>query len=41
MATMPDMTALPNTKGAQADKLAITALSAKPDIIQRLKFVFT
>jgi hypothetical protein len=38
---MPLITALPTTKGAQADKLATTALTAKPDSIQRLRLSFT
>jgi hypothetical protein len=41
MATMPLITALPTTKGAQADKLVTTALTAKPDSIQRLRLSFT
>jgi hypothetical protein len=35
------MTALPTTKGAQADKLATKALMAKPESIQRLRLSFT
>ena len=35
------MTALPTTKGAQADKLATMALAAKAESIQRLKLRFT
>jgi hypothetical protein len=41
MATMPLITALPTTKGAQADKLEMTAPTAKPDNIQRLRLSFT
>jgi hypothetical protein len=41
MATMPLITALPTTKGAQAERLVTTALTAKPESIQRLKLSFT
>jgi hypothetical protein len=41
MATKPPMTALPTTKGAQADKLAAKALAVKTESIQRLKLRFT
>jgi hypothetical protein len=35
------MTALPTTKGAQADKLATKLLAARAENIQRLRLSFT